>query len=167
MPLTKGYDYTHIASSNRNTSEINDVQTLTDEFSERVGLALRVPIALIKGNAENTEAARTDLIMYGVKPIAQMIKQEYNAKRLGAATVQWGSRLYIDPMPIQLSNMESVSNFCERMTSCGQYSVDELRDLRGEPLLGTPEAQKHYITKNYGELGAEEGSQNSAAENNG
>ena len=56
-------------------------------------------------------------------------------------------------MPIYLANPDTMSNICERMTSCGQYSVDELRSARGEPLLGTPEAQKHYITKNYGELG--------------
>lgn len=152
LTLNTGYTYTPIATSARNTSEMNDIANMTDEFAERLGLALRVPVALMKGSVENTQNARTDLVMFGIKPIAQAFEQEYNAKRLGEREFIKGSRLFIDPLPIQIANIENLPTFCERMTSCGQCSVDELRDLRGEPLLGTPEAQKHYITKNYGLL---------------
>ena len=152
ITLNSGYTYTPVSTSARNTSEMNDIANMTDEFAERLGLALRVPVALMKGSVENTQHARTDLVMFGVKPIAQAFEQEYNAKRLGEQEFTKGSRLFIDPLPIQLGDASSLPQFCERMTSCGQYSVDELRDLRGEPLLGTPEAQKHYITKNYGLL---------------
>ncbi len=152
LTLNTGYTYTPIATSARNTSEMNDIANMTDEFAERLGLALRVPVALMKGSVENTQNARTDLVMFGIKPIAQAFEQEYNAKRLGEREFAKGSRLFIDPLPIQIANIENLPTFCERMTSCGQCSVDELRDLRGEPLLGTPEAQKHYITKNYGLL---------------
>lgn len=152
VALHSGQTYSPIATSARNTSEVNDITNLTDEFAERIALALRVPAALMKGNVENTENARTDLVMYGVRPIAQMIEQEYNSKRLGRKSFLKGSRLFIDPLTIQLSDISNLPNFCERMTSCGQCSVDELREIRGEPLLGTPEAQKHYITKNYGLL---------------
>ncbi len=152
LTLNTGYTYTPIATSARNTSEMNDIANMTDEFAERLGLALRVPVALMKGSVENTQNARTDLVMFGIKPIAQAFEQEYNAKRLGEREFTKGSRLFIDPLPIQIANVENLPTFCERMTSCGQCSVDELRDLRGEPLLGTPEAQKHYITKNYGLL---------------
>lgn len=164
--LHSGYKYTPVASANRNTSEINDVAALTDEFAERIGLALHVPVALLKGNTENTEHARADLVMYGIKPIAQLFEQEYNTKVIGRNRFLRGSRLYIDPLPIQLANTETLANFCERMTSCGQYSVDELRELRGETLLGTEAASEHYITKNYGELGAEStGNQNGGDSN--
>lgn len=152
LVLNSGYTYTPVSTSARNTSEINDVASLTDEFAERLGLAIRVPAALLKGDVENTEHAKADLITFGVKPLAQMIEQEYNAKRLGAKKVANGSRLFIDPLPIQLGDVANLPVFCERMTSCGQYSVDELRELRGEPTLGTPDAQIHYITKNYGAL---------------
>jgi len=152
LVLHNGYSYTPVSASARNTSEINDVAALTDEFAERLGLAIRVPAALLKGDVENTEHAKADLITFGVKPLAQMIEQEYNTKRLGAKKVASGSRLFIDPLPIQLGDVANLPVFCERMTSCGQYSVDELRELRGEPTLGTPDAQLHYITKNYGAL---------------
>lgn len=152
LTLNTGYTYTPIATSARNTSEMNDIANMTDEFAERLGLALRVPVALMKGSVENTQNARTDLVMYGIKPIAQAFEQEYNAKRLGEREFLKGSRLFIDTLPIQIADVANLPTFCERMTSCGQCSVDELRDLRGEPLLGTPEAQKHYITKNYGLL---------------
>lgn len=152
VALNSGYTYTPVSTSARNTSEMNDIANMTDEFAERVGLALRVPVALMKGSVENTENARTDLVMFGIRPIAQAFEQEYNAKRLGEKEFTGGSRLFIDPLPIQLGDVANLPTFCERMTSCGQYSVDELRDLRGEPMLGTPEAQKHYITKNYGLL---------------
>lgn len=157
LTLPAGQTYTPLSNTNRNTSEINDLINLTDEFAERLGLAMRVPVSLLKGNAENTEHARTDLITYGIAPLARMIEQEYCAKRLGEKEFIAGSRLYIDATPIQLAEPKTRADFCERMTSCGQYSIDELRDLQGEPLLGTPEAQRHYITKNYGELGAPEG----------
>ena len=153
LALRSGYAYTPHSTAHRNTSEMNDVANLSDEYAERVGLAIRVPPALLKGNSENTSHANVSLIVYGVKPIADQIEAEYGAKRLGRDRLLKGDRLHIDPMPIYLANPDTMANICERMTSCGQYSVDELRSARGEPLLGTPEAQKHYITKNYGELG--------------
>lgn len=153
LALRSGYTYTPHSTAHRNTSEMNDVANLSDEYAERVGLAIRVPPALLKGNAENTSHANVSLIVWGVKPIADQIEAEYGAKRLGFDRLARGDRLYIDPMPIYLANPETMANVCERMTSCGQYSIDELRSARGETLLGTPEAQKHYITKNYGELG--------------
>lgn len=152
LPLQSGYSYSMNATAHRNTSEINDVINLTDEFAERVALALRIPVALLKGNVENTQHARTDLVLYGIKPIATQIEQEYNAKRLGTNAMKRGCRLYIDPISIHMANLEDMAAFCEKMTSCGQYSIDELRHLRGEPLLGTEEAQAHWMTKNYGTL---------------
>lgn len=156
IPLYSGYDYESHSSAHRNTSEMNDLINLSDEWAEKLSLAVGVPAALLKGNAENTENAQKELILYGIKPLALQIEQEYNFRRYTALQLRKGSKLYIDPITIQLSDATALANFCERMTSCGQHSIDELRQMRGEPLLGTPEAQKHWITKNYGYLGSED-----------
>ena len=156
LTLRDGYEYTPTSTALRNTSELNDVANMTDEYAERVALALRVPPTLLKGNAENTEHAMEDLITYGVRPIAAQLEAEYGIKRLGLNKLMKGSRLFIDTTPIFLAIPEKAAEYCEKMTSAGQYSVDELRRLRGETLLGTREASLHYITKNYGELGKEE-----------
>lgn len=161
--LRDGYTYTPHSTAHRNTSEMNDVANLSDEYAERVGLALRVPPALLKGNAENTAQANIMLATYGIKPIAKQIEAEYGAKRLGMERLARGDRLHIDLLPLFMADPQTMASVCEKLTSCGQSSVDELRAVRGEPLLGTPEAQKHYITKNYGELGAQEGAEQAPA----
>lgn len=144
IPLHSGYSYQATARSHRNTSEVNDMINLTDEFSERVALATRVPSALLKGNVENTEHAMEDLISYGVKPIAEGFQQEYNAKRIGLDNLRMGSRLFIDPIRQLLTTPSAVADYCTKMTENGQCSVDELRAVRQESRLNTEEATQHH-----------------------
>lgn len=154
--LTKGYTYVPQGSSARNTSELNDVANLTDEWAERVGMALRVPPVLLKGNAENTSHARADLITYGISPIARQIEAEYNAKKVTRRNYLNGTRLLIDPTPIEMADLSSRATYGDKLLGSG-VSINELRRMRLEPLLTEPGADTHFVTLNYGQLGAQDG----------
>lgn len=153
IPLHSGYSYQATARSHRNTSEVNDMINLTDEFSERVALATRVPSGLLKGNVENTEHAMADLIAYGVKPLAEAFQQEYNVKRIGLPGMCDGDRLYIDPTRPLLTTPGMIGEYCTKMIANGQHSVDELRAIRQEPPLQTKESTRHYMAMTNGVLG--------------
>lgn len=148
--LHNGYSYQATARSHRNTSEINDIINLTDEFAERVALATRVPSGLLKGNVENTEHAMSDLIAYGVRPLAEAFQQEYNAKRIGMQGLCSGDRLYIDPTRPLLTAPGAIADYCTKMLANGQCSVDELRAIRQEPRVGTAEAAQRRPPAGHG-----------------
>lgn len=160
LPIPKGYTYTQNATAHRNTSEMNDLINLSDEWNERLGLALRFPVALLKGNVENIENARNDLIAYGIRQsLAEPIMEAYNSRRIGMKGFTKGSYLLIDTTPLYISHPDHLGSFCDKMISTAQYSPEDLRRLRKEPVIGTPEAREYYITMNYSTLKAAAGQQ--------
>jgi hypothetical protein len=42
-----------------------------------------------------------------------------------------------------------VAESADKLIASGMYCIDELRRKLGDQELGTEEAQKHWITKNY------------------
>lgn len=157
LPLYDGYTYTPQTRVTRNTSEINDVKELSDEIYKRVGQAFRIPPSLLKGDTADLENASEMFLKYGVRPLCNLMEEEITRKRYGNREFEKGCYLTIDSSSIEISNVISAAEKLDKLIGCGIYSVDEVRDKIGEPMLGTPEAQKHYITKNYSEMkGGEE-----------
>lgn len=42
----------------------------------------------------------------------------------------------------------------DKMISCGGWNIDEVRRKAGDAPLNTGESKKHFITKNYQEVGS-------------
>lgn len=70
-----------------------------------------------------------------------------------------GSYLTIDTAMLEITGLFASAEKLDRIIGCGILSIDEVREKTGEQALGTPEAQMHFITKNYGKVdtGKEEG----------
>ena len=45
-----------------------------------------------------------------------------------------------------------MANSVEKLISSGCYSINEIRELLGEERVDEPFADKHFITKNFGEI---------------
>lgn len=149
LPLYAGFEYTPHNRSVRNTSEITDIKTLSDEVYNRVGQAFRIPPSLLRGEVANNEAADARFFQLGVRPICNMLSEEITRKRYGRAAFEKGSYLMVDPSNVELGGVFAAAAKIDKLISCGVFSVDEVRNKLGEPLLGTEWAQEHHMTKNY------------------
>ncbi|MCI8506895.1 MAG: phage portal protein [Lachnospiraceae bacterium] len=161
LPLYDGFEYTPHTRSLRNTSEVVDVKTLSDEIYNRVGQAFRIAPAMLRGEVENTEKAADNFIKFGVRPICNLLEEEITRKRYGKKAFEKGSYLLVDPSGLEIGSVFAAAEKIDKLISCGTYSIDEVRSKIGEPVLGTEESQKHFITKNYEALtGGSKGDEN-------
>ena len=153
LPLFKGFDYQTRGgeTSKKSTSEIKDVTDLTDEIYNRVGNALQIPPALLRGDIADVTALTKNLITFGVDPIAKMIETENNRK-LYREQVLDGSYQMVDTSNIVHMTAAELAAASDKRISCGGWNVDEIRRKAGDAPLHTEWSTKHFITKNYSEM---------------
>lgn len=152
LPLYDGYSYTPHTRSVRNTSELTDIKTMSDEIYNRVGQAFRIPPTLLRGEVVNNETAMTQFLQLSVRPVCNMLSEEITRKRYGEAGYLSGSYVLVDSASVELGGVFSAAQRIDKLISCGVFSIDEVRAKLGEPVIGTPETQQHFITKNYGTI---------------
>lgn len=160
LPLYNGYTYTPHKRELRNTSELNDVKSMSDEVYNRVGQAFRIPPALLRGETAQSGDAMDKFIRLCVRPLCNMLEEEITRKRYGLKAFAKGSCMLVDTALLEVSGLFASADKLDKIVGSGILCIDEVREKLGEPALGTEEAQKHYITKNYGELKKEEGGSN-------
>jgi HK97 family phage portal protein len=150
LPLHAGYTYTPQTRTVRNTSEINDIKNMSDEIYNRVGQIFRVPPAFLRGETAQSGEAVDNFLKFCIRPICDMLEEEITRKRYGSNGVKKGSFVSVDPSMVEISGIFASSDKLDKIIGCGVLSIDEVRQKVGETALGTEEAQKHFVTKNYG-----------------
>lgn len=152
LPLHAGYTYTPHTRAVRNASEINDVKSMSDEAYNKVGQALRVPPALLRGETAQSGDVLDRFLRFAVRPICNMLEEEITRKRYGREAVINGSFLTVDTSMVEISGILASADKLDKVIGCGILSIDEVREKVGECAIGTEDTQKHFVTKNYGEI---------------
>lgn len=160
LPLHSGYTYTSQQKNTVRTSEVTDVKMLTEEIYNRVGQIFRVPPTLLRGEIGDVDASQKNFLRYAVKPVAKLLETEITRKLYGYDAYTKGSYLTIDTSRLEVTGTFDMAEKVDKLIACGMYSIDEARRKTGEPELGLPETQKHFITKNYAEITQEGGEGN-------
>jgi HK97 family phage portal protein len=150
LPLHAGYTYTPATKTVRNTSEINDIKSMSDEIYNRVGQVFRVPPAFLRGEVAQSGEAVENFLRFCIRQICDMLEEEITRKRYGQEGVKKGSFVAVDPSMIEISGIFASADKLDKIIGCGVLSIDEVRQKVGERALGTEEAQRHFVTKNYG-----------------
>lgn len=155
LPLFKGFNYETKGgeASKKSTSEIKDVTDITKEIYDRVGNALQIPPALLRGDVADVTAITKNLITFGIDPIASMIETENNRK-LYRREVLNGSYQMIDTSTIMHMSAAELATASDKMISCGGWNIDEIRKKAGDAPINKPWSRKHFLTKNYDEMNA-------------
>ena len=156
--LPNGIDYQEITGegSKKSTSEVNDIVNITKEAISRVAQALRMPPALLQGDISDVSKLMDETLTVCIDPIVDLIQTEINRKRYGKAAYLAGTYLKIDTTCIKHIDIFDIADAADKLIADGLYSVDELRLKLGDMPLNTWWSQKHWMTKNYSELEAEE-----------
>lgn len=156
LPLYAGYTYTPHTNSLRNASELNDVKSMSDEIYNRVGQAFRIPPSLLRGETAQSGDGIDKFLRFCICPLCDIMEEEISRKRYGLTAYKKGSYVSIDTSAIEITGMFASAEKLDKLIGSGILSIDEVREKMGEPLLGTEEAQMHFVTKNYGVVDTEQ-----------
>lgn len=159
LPLFNGFGYvprTGAEQSKKSTSEVKDITDLTDEVLMKVSQAFNIPVSLLKGDVSDVKEITKNFLTFCIDPICNMLTGEINRKRYGKAEVMKNNYLRVDTSCAMHVDIFEIAEKVDKLIASGLYCIDELRKKIGETELGTDEARKHYITKNYTEIGGGE-----------
>lgn len=158
LPLFSGFNYvprTGAEQSKKSTSEIKDITDLTDEILMKVSQAFTIPVSLLRGDISDVKEITKNFLTFCIDPVCDMISGEINRKRYGRIQILKKSYIKVDTSCAMHVDVFEIAEKVDKLIASGMYCIDELRKKIGDSELGTEEAKKHYITKNYMEIGGE------------
>ena len=150
LPLYKGVNYKDLNEdrSSAKRSEVSDIKTTIDEMISKAAIAHGIMPSIILGDKENTTEAEKATISNAIKPIADLIETGITASLFGKAYLN-GNYAKVDIMPIRYATIFDFAEASDKLLASGQFSIDEIREARGERRLNTWWSTRHLLTKNY------------------
>ena len=155
LPEFDGYTFTNTDQSSNTrstTGESADIRNLIDDVFEFTGRAFGIPAVLLKGSVENTEGAETRFYTRCDGIIAQL-SEEITRKAYGYEAWRKGSYILIDSSSVLHFDMLRNAANVEKLVGSGAFSVNEVRKAAGQPVINEPWADRHFMTKNIGDIG--------------
>ena len=162
LPLTDGFEAVPQSAETlkKTANEITDIKTLTAEAFDRVGQALKIPPAILKGDIADVSQLTDNLLTFCIDPLCDLISEETIRKRYGESEYLKGNFMRIDTTCIKHIDIFSIAEKIDKLISSGMYNIDELREKLGDYALNTEFSKKHWITKNYQDIEKLEGESN-------
>ena len=149
LPLFEGYSYTDIGSKTYSEGTSRDIKSQYDDIFDFTARGFSMPPTLAKGDVQDTEKAVDEMLTFCLDPLAQMLMQEINRKRIGKNGIQKGTKLQIDTMRVKHIDMFDIATSADKLISSGIYTVNMILRALGEIPIDEDWADQHFITKNY------------------
>jgi HK97 family phage portal protein len=152
LPLPMGLKLHDWSDNNRLQHTSRDMRALVDDIFDFTALAYRVPVRLLRGDVAELERAVDAFIMFAVKPLAELIRDEINAKMYTKKAFLERSYVKIDTGRIKMVDVVKYANAADKLFAIGVNSInDNLRLFDREP-IDEPWSDARYTTKNYSKI---------------
>lgn len=148
LPMWKGMNYTDIGSKTYTNEGTRDIRAMIDDVCDFTARAFGVPPALLSGDVQGVSDALDQFLTFCVDPLCDLLSEEINRKRYGKDVLR-GSRMQIDTKCVKHVDLLSVSTAIDKLIASGAFSVNDIRNVVGEPEIDEPWANQHFMTKNY------------------
>lgn len=154
LQLPNGIDYEEIhgEGSKKSTSELTDITNLMEEAASAVGLAFKIPPAMLLGKIADVDKLTENFLTFCIDPIVESISEEITRKRYGFKGLMSGDYLSVNTSCIRHVDVFSAASQVDKLIACGMYDIDELREKIGDHPLNTDWSKKHWRTKNYDDI---------------
>lgn len=149
LPLFEGYKYTDLGSKTYSEGTSRDIKNQYDDIFDFTARGFSMPPSLAKGDVQDTSKAVEEMLTFCLDPLAQMLQQEINRKRVGRRDLQKGTRLLISTMRVKHIDMFDIAAQADKLISSGIYTVNMILRALEEPQIQEEWANQHFITKNY------------------
>lgn len=149
LPLFDGYEFEPIASKTYSNEGTRDIRAMVDDVLDFTARGFGLPPALLNGSVQDTDKAVDQALTFCLDPLCTMLAEEINRKTYGESGFLAGDYLQIDTKAVKHVDLLSVSASVDKLISSGAFTINDIRDLVGEPKIPEPWADAHYMTKNY------------------
>lgn len=155
IPIYAGMKLTQTSAGadlGQNASVANkSVNEILDEALSKVGRAFNIPKSVMLGDFEADDLE--NLLVFSIDGIAEMISQAFNRRWYGYKSYKKGTYCKLDTMNARHIDMVNVAKISNNIISSGIYTINEVREKVGEPLIDSEIGDVHFITRNYAVIG--------------
>ena len=149
IPLGRGQSYTDIGSKTYSSESTRDIRAMIDDISDFTAKGFNMPPALLRGDIQGTSDAVDQFLTFCIDPLADMIQEEINRKRIGQVEYSKGSKIVIDTKTIKHIDLFSISTAIDKLIGSGAFCINDIRKATGDEIIDEDWAWQHWITKNY------------------
>lgn len=149
IPLGRGQSYTDIGSKTYSSESTRDIRAMIDDISDFTSKGFNIPPALLRGDIQGTSDAVDQFLTFCIDPLADMIQEEINRKRIGQVEFSKGSKIVIDTKTIKHIDLFSISTAIDKLIGSGAFCINDIRKATGDEVIDEDWAWQHFITKNY------------------
>jgi len=136
--------------------DTRDIKNLAKDMLDFVAVAFHIPPSLLSGMSEggistssNPTGDLDHFILFSVRPIGEMIANEYNKKMF--TRDQFLNKTYIkfDMKNFKLFDLTKFANAVDKLFAVGGLSINDVIERLGGELIDEDWANERYVTKNY------------------
>lgn len=149
LPLFNGYEYMDIGSKTYSNEGTRDIRAMIDDVCDFTAKAFQIPPSLISGNVAGTDAAMDQFLTFCIDPLTDLLAGEINRKRYGYQEFAKGNYLQIDTKAVKHVDLLSVSQAVDKLIASGAFTINDIREVVGDPRINEEWADQHFMTKNY------------------
>lgn len=152
LPLFEGYEINSASRKPDNSASPKDVIDLMNSAIEINAQALNVPVALAKGDIQDTSKVVNELLTFCVDPLVKMIEEEILRKRYGMNNIGKGNYLHINSTSIKHIDIFDIATSIEKLISSGCFCVNDIKRALSNPEIDEPWANEYFMTKNFSSI---------------
>ena len=152
LPLYKGMEYTDTTQKTYSNQNSRDIRAMVDDLTDFAARMLGIPPVLVNGSVQDTASARRQLVSDCIIPLAKILDCEISRKRYTAGDIERGTMLEVDTSRAIYVDWLTAAQGIDKLIASGAASVNDVRGLLGLPLIDKEWANRHYLTKNYGDI---------------
>jgi len=167
--LQKGYELEDMSDSKSGVAQNStsrDIAELINDVINYVAMAFHVPRGLLKGDIADVEKHMDAFLLFCIKPIAELIQDEFNRKMYTKQEFLDRTYLKVDTNNLKIVDITQLATAADKLFAIGGLSINDILEMLGKEPIDEEWANKRYVTKNYQEAskgGEGDGKENGAA----
>lgn len=152
VPQQPGFEYKeHFSGAGNGIQSVDEINKLTDGFLDKVAMAIGIPTGLLYGEMADISGEMQNYLTFTIKPFLKKIKDEVNAKFIDKEEYLDGTHL--DVKMVSYQSIFDIADSVDKLISSGTFTGNEIREEAGFEPSTDENLNKHFITKNYSEMG--------------
>lgn len=140
-----------------NKKDLSDIETIFIRIGSTIAQKWNIPLDVFFGNKTEKSTGTNDFITFAVDPYFEIIEDGFNISLVGKKDFLKGEYVQFNRANITHKDVLDCATGIDKLTA-NRFSRNEINKLLKLPRIDEEWADKHSITKNYGEVkgGAEE-----------
>ena len=133
------------------TSNLSDFKDIVKEIGDSTARRFKIPLDIFYGSKTEKSTGTNDFITFAIDPIFESLENGYMMGLIGEKDWLIGERLLFNRFTLQHKDIGDLATGLDKLRGMG-YSHNDINRFLRLPLVDEEWANKHYITKNYGNM---------------